>query len=156
MTEQVSVLDGIDRAVLRELQEDGRISFRDLGKKVGLSANAAAERVRRLRADGIIQCIGATLNPRALGFGFFAYVDIKTGGATGPEELKKVLATIPEVRRAVWTTGNYDFTLEVAFRDQDDLVRVIELLRKKCGIQESYTRLICRELFATPRGWADM
>ena len=77
-------------------------------------------------------------------------LQIKTGGATGPEELKKVLATIPEVRRAAWITGNYDFTLEVAFRDQDDLVRVIELLRNKCGIQESYTRLICRELFAAP------
>lgn len=150
------MLDKIDSAILRELQTDGRISFRDLGEKVSLSANAAAERVRRLREDGIIQGIGATLNPRAFGFGFFAYVDIKTGGATGPEELQKVLVKIPEVRRAVWTTGNYDFTLEVAFRDQDDLVRVIELLRDKCSIRESYTRLICRELFTAPRRWSDI
>jgi len=140
------VIDKIDSTILREMQLDGRLSFRDLGERVGLSANAAAERVRRLISAGVIQGVYAKVNPAAFGTNLFAYVDIKTGANTGPDQLGKLLAEIPEVRRAVWTTGNFDFTLEVACKDQDGLVHLIEELRKRAGIQETYTRLICREL----------
>lgn|SRR5487761_225822 len=146
MTAINEVIDKIDSTILREMQLDGRLSFRDLGERVGLSANAAAERVRRLISAGVIQGVYAKVNPAALGTNLFAYVDIKTGANTGPDQLGKLLAEIPEVRRAVWTTGNFDFTLEVACKDQDGLVHLIEELRKRAGIQETYTRLICREL----------
>ena len=141
-------IDKFDGVILRELQGDGRLSFRDLGERVGLSANATAERVRRLMSAGVIQGFHAQVNPAALGQSLFAYIDIKTGASTGPDQLGKLLAEFPQVRRAVWTTGNFDFTLEVACKDQDDLVRLIEELRKRAGIQETYTRLICRELIA--------
>jgi|SRR5215469_1755964 len=75
-----------------------------------------------------------------------AYVDIKTGANSGSDHLRKLVAGIPEVRRAVWTTGQFDFTLEISCKDQTDLVRIIEFLRTNAGVQESYTRLICMEL----------
>ncbi|HVA54377.1 MAG TPA: Lrp/AsnC family transcriptional regulator [Gammaproteobacteria bacterium] len=140
------VIDRIDSVILSELRRDGRLSFHDLGERVGLSANATAERVRRLISTGVIQGIHAQVDPAAFGASLFAYVDIKTGANTGPDQLGKLLAEISEVRRAVWTTGNFDFTLEVACKDQDNLVRLIEELRKHASIQETYTRLICREL----------
>lgn len=146
MAELNHATDRIDRAILRELRRDGRLSFRDLGERVGLSANATAERVRRLMSAGVIRGFHAEVDPAALGENLFAYVDIKTGANTGPDQLGKLLAEFPEVRRAVWTTGNFDFTLEVACKDQDNLARLIEELRKRAGIQETYTRLTCREL----------
>lgn len=146
MTELNEAVDKIDRVILQELQRDGRLSFRDLGERVGLSANATAERVRRLMSAGVIRGVHAQVDPGALGQSLFAYIDIKTGANTGPDQLGKLLAEFPEVRRAVWTTGNFDFTLEVACKDQGNLVHLIEELRKRAGIQETYTRLICREL----------
>jgi Lrp/AsnC family transcriptional regulator, leucine-responsive regulatory protein len=146
MTVVNDAIDITDSVILRELQRDGRLSFRDLGELVGLSANATAERVRRLMSAGVIRGIHAEVDPAALGAGLFAYVDIKTGANTGPDQLGELLVELPEVRRAVWTTGNFDFTLEVACKDQDGLVHLIEELRKRAGIQETYTRLICREL----------
>lgn len=146
MPELNEEIDRFDRGIIRELQQDGRLSFRDLGERVGLSANATAERVRRLMSAGVIRGIHAQVDPAALGQSLFAYIDIKTGANTGPDQLGKLLEGFPEVRRAVWTTGNFDFTLEVACKDQDNLVHLIEELRKRAGIQETYTRLICREL----------
>lgn len=146
MAELNEAIDNIDRVILGELQRDGRLSFRDLGERVGLSANATAERVRRLMSAGVIRGVHAQVDPAALGQSLFAYIDIKTGAHTGPDQLGTLLAEFPEVRRAVWTTGNFDFTLEVACKDQDNLVHLIEALRKRAGIQETYTRLICREL----------
>lgn len=146
MTELNEVIDKVDRVIICELQRDGRLSFRDLGERVGLSANATAERVRRLMSAGVIRGIHAKVDPAALGESLFAYIDIKTGANTGPDQLGKLLAEFPEVRRAVWTTGSFDFTLEVACKGQDSLVHLIEELRKRAGIQETNTRLICREL----------
>jgi Lrp/AsnC family leucine-responsive transcriptional regulator len=146
MTEKKASLDGIDRAIVRALERDARLSYRDLGSQVGLSPNAAAERLRRLVTSGVIRGFHADADPDALGFRFVAYVDIKTGAHTGPDQLESIVADLPEVRRAVWTTGSYDFTLEVICRDQSDLVRVVEILRVRAHIQESNTRLICREL----------
>src|SRR5688500_6470611 len=58
-------MDATDREILGELMRNGRISFRDLGAAVGLSANAAADRVRRLLGDGIITGFTATVDPGA-------------------------------------------------------------------------------------------
>lgn len=139
-------MDRIDRAILRELTHNARTSFRDLGERVNLSANAVAERVRRLVAGGVIRGFRADVNPAALGLQMSAYVDIKTGSSAGPEELGKLLARFTEVRRAVWTTGEFDFTLEVLYRDQADLVRIIEFLRTRGAVRETRTRMICMEL----------
>ncbi|HTT84607.1 MAG TPA: Lrp/AsnC family transcriptional regulator [Rhizomicrobium sp.] len=139
-------MDRIDHAIVRELTQNARVSFRDLGERVNLSANAVAERVRRLVASGVIRGFHAHVSPEALGFHMSAYVDVKTGSSAGPEELRKLLGGLPEVRRAVWTTGEFDFTLEVLCRDQADLVRIIEFLRTHGAIRETYTRLICMEL----------
>ncbi|HEY3778799.1 MAG TPA: Lrp/AsnC family transcriptional regulator [Rhizomicrobium sp.] len=143
-------MDRIDRAITRELQRNARLSFRELGAQVNLSANATAERVRRLTVAGVIRGFHAHVDPAAFGYHLCAYVDVKTGANAGPEELRKLVSEIAEVRRAVWTTGQFDFTLEVTCKDQADLVRIIELLRKRAGIRETYTRLICMEL-----GFAD-
>jgi Lrp/AsnC family leucine-responsive transcriptional regulator len=149
-------MDRIDRAILGELQRNARLSFRDLGLRANLSPNAVAERVRRLVASGVIRGFRADIDPAAFGFHMSAYVDIKTGADSGPEELRKLLAKIPEVRRAVWTTGQFDFTLEITCRDQADLVRIIEFLRTNAGLRETYTRLICMELSSIDGALSDI
>jgi Lrp/AsnC family leucine-responsive transcriptional regulator len=145
-TEKNEAVDRIDRAILGELKRDARVSFRDLGTRVNLSANAVAERVRRLVATGVIRGFHARVNPAALGHQMSVYVDIKTGSNASVEDVRKLLARIPEVHRAVWTTGQFDFTIEISCEDQADLVRIIDILRSKTTIRETYTRVICMDM----------
>ena len=77
-------MDRIDHAIVRELTQNARVSFRDLGERVNLSANAVAERVRRLVASGVIRGFHAHVSPEALGFRMSAYVDVKTGSSAVP------------------------------------------------------------------------
>ncbi len=67
-------LDEISRKVLTELQQDARIAFAELGRRVGLSPSATAERVRRLEDEGVIKGYHAEINPNALGLTIMAYI----------------------------------------------------------------------------------
>lgn len=79
------MLDSIDRQILDELQNNGRISYRDLGEQVGLSAPAVTERVRRLERAGVITGYTATIDPAALGSPILAIIRIHSAGSKAPE-----------------------------------------------------------------------
>ena len=70
-------LDEINRRLLEELQSDGRVAFAELGRRVGLSAPAVAERVGRLERDGVITGYRAVVDPRAIGFPLAAVVRVR-------------------------------------------------------------------------------
>src|SRR6266542_6156749 len=72
-----NVLDEINRRLLDELQRDGRAPFAELGRRVGLSAPAVAERVGRLERDGVITGYRAEVDPRAIGFPLAAVVRVR-------------------------------------------------------------------------------
>jgi Lrp/AsnC family leucine-responsive transcriptional regulator len=137
-------MDGIDRAILGALRRDGRVSFRDLGETVGLSANATAERVRRLVAAGTIRAFRAEIDPRAQGITLAAFVDLRLGYGTAADAFEAELRAIPGVVSAALTTGNFDYTLRVAVGDEGALVALIERLRA-LGASETHSRIILRE-----------
>ena len=70
-------MDKLDREILRILAADGRRSYREIGEAVHLSANAVAERIRRLQKDGTIRAIRAVVDPAALGLTIEAQIDVK-------------------------------------------------------------------------------
>ena len=72
-------LDKIDEHILRILQEEGRISFTELGERVGLSTTPCTERVRRLERDGVITGYHARLDPQQVGAGLLVFVACPTG-----------------------------------------------------------------------------
>ena len=73
-------IDEISRKILRELQKDARISFAELGRQVGLSPSATAERVRRLEDEGIIRGYRVDIDPRALGYGVMVFTRMVCDG----------------------------------------------------------------------------
>lgn len=153
-TEKNAALDALDRDILNELGRDGRVSFTDLAARVTLSANAVAERVRRLERNGVIRGYSADLDPKALGVGLEAYVDVKLRADTPAERFEAAAEQIPGIVQLILTTGSSDYTLRVACSDQADLVRLVEALRAAVPIAETYSRLILRErnLPLTPQG----
>ncbi|MGD1067674.1 MAG: Lrp/AsnC family transcriptional regulator [Vulcanimicrobiaceae bacterium] len=135
-------MDEIDHDILRILERDGRLSYSDLAQRVGLSANAAAERVRKLQANGTIERFTATIDPGALGLPLRALIEVKMESETTAAQFEERAARTPGVLRAFVTTGRYDWVLEVAARDQHDLQRIIEALRAGALTRDTYSRII--------------
>jgi Lrp/AsnC family transcriptional regulator, leucine-responsive regulatory protein len=73
--------DGLDWAILRELQRDGRVPLAELGRRVGLSASSTAERIRRLEDAGVIRGYRADLDLERLGYPILAFIRVRTARA---------------------------------------------------------------------------
>jgi Lrp/AsnC family transcriptional regulator, leucine-responsive regulatory protein len=139
-------MDNIDRDILKLLRRDGRLSYKELGEAVQLSANAVAERVRRLIATEAIRAIRAEVSPAAMGRSLEVQIDVKLRPDTSAASFEKALRGLPQVVDAMLMTGSFDYAVRVACIDQDDLVKVTETLREKAGVQETYSRLILRKV----------
>jgi Lrp/AsnC family transcriptional regulator for asnA, asnC and gidA len=127
-------VDDIDRAILRELQTDGRIAYADLGPKVGLSASAARQRLQRLLDTKAVQVVGVT-DPMSMGGQAMALLGIGVDG--DPRAVADALAARSEVVYAVLTSGGFDLFAEVVAAGPrelldfvNDVVRPIEGIRQ--------------------------
>ena len=120
-------LDAVDWRILTILQEDGRISYTDLGKQVGLTRPAVAERVRRLEEIGVITGYRAEVDPSKLGLPILAFIRI---GAIGDvfASVAKVVLEIPEVIECHRGTGGECFILKVRVSSLPHLESVIDQL----------------------------
>jgi len=114
-----SSLDRADRRILSVLAEDGRISWRDLGERVGLSLTPVLRRVRRLEAEGYIQGYGARLDEARLGGGISVFVSIslKEQSEAALEVFEARIAQAPEVMSCYLMTGDADYLLRVVTPD---------------------------------------
>lgn len=122
-------LDDIDWTILDRLQRDGRIGFRELGRVVGLSAPAAAARVRKLEAAGIIAGYRALIDPERLGLRVLAFVRISVpGGADADDAVIAVAGEIPEIIDVYRVTGTETYLLHVLVPVVHDLEKVLRPL----------------------------
>ncbi|WP_082507469.1 MULTISPECIES: Lrp/AsnC family transcriptional regulator [unclassified Duganella] len=138
-------MNKIDREIIGLLRDDARISFKDLGERVGLSANTVADRVRRLVAEGAILAFEARIDHAALGLHLQAYIDVKLKSGSNTREFEEIVKTIPGVLEVALLTGNYDGLLRVACKDQAHLLRLIDTLRDRAGVQDTYSRVILHQ-----------
>ncbi len=122
-----SALDDTDRRILAELQENGRITFTELGKRVALTAPAAAERVRRLEESGVIAAFRAHVDPAAIGYPITAFVRWTAGGPD-PGRLGEVAGGIPEIVECHRITGETSYILKVVARSVQHLESVLDRL----------------------------
>ena len=138
-------MDKIDREIIECLRDDARISFKDVGERVSLSANTVADRVRRLVAAGAILGFEARIDHAALGLHLQAYIDVKLKAGTNTHAFEEIVKTIPGVLEVALLTGNYDGLLRVACRDQAHLLSLIDALRDRAGVQDTYSRVILHQ-----------
>ncbi|MFD8308650.1 Lrp/AsnC family transcriptional regulator [Streptomyces sp. NPDC059690] len=127
-------MDEIDRAILRELQTDGRIAYADLGPKVGLSASAARQRLQRLLDSKTVQVVGVT-DPMAMGGQAMALLGIAVDG--DPRAVADELARRDEVVYAVLTSGGFDLFAEVVAPGPRELLDFVnDVVRPVEGVRE--------------------
>ncbi len=118
-------LDAMSRGILRELQDDARLSFSELGRRVGLSTPAVVERVRRLEEAGIIAGYPVRLDAKRLGYAVTAFVSLTTERA-GHQKVRALAMALPEVMECHHMTGDASFLIKVRARSVEHLERVVE------------------------------
>ena len=105
-------LDGFDRKILGELVRDADVSYADLGKRVGLSAPAVHERVKRMRRTGTIRQTSVLIDPTAIGKPFLAFIHVDVRGwCKTPQQLS--IAEFPEVEEVHNVAGDTSMLLKV-------------------------------------------
>ena len=116
-------LDSVDRALLRELQNDARQTNKALAEKVGVAPSTCLERIRELRARGVITGFRAEVDPATIGRPMEAILSIQQRSAhrEATESLLRDAAALPESVRVMALTGTTDFIIHVAVRDMEHL-----------------------------------
>ncbi|GJM44591.1 MAG: AsnC family transcriptional regulator [Gemmatimonadota bacterium] len=116
-------LDRIDRVILAELQKDARQSNKELAAKAGLAPSSCLERVRQLRAGGVLRGFHADVDPAALGIGIQAIIAVRILQHTRKmnDAFRAHVIALPEVIAAQHLAGENDYLLHVAVRDVQHL-----------------------------------
>ena len=117
--------DVTNRRILEELQGDGRLSLAELGRRVGLSPPAVAERVQRLERDGAITGYHARVDPRALGYSLTTVIRIRPAPRQIPKVAELARQT-PEVVECHRITGEDCFFMKATVRDVEHLEEMID------------------------------
>jgi Lrp/AsnC family leucine-responsive transcriptional regulator len=139
-------VDTIDHTIVAILVADGRASFSAIGREVGLSTNAAAARVRRLEADGVIVGYQAVLGDRGPDptAGIEAFIDVRLAPERDSDEFLAWSRTLAAMVDAAHVTGPYDYHLHVRVRDMGALDQLLRVLKTTSGAAQTQTRLALR------------
>ncbi|NGQ95129.1 Lrp/AsnC family transcriptional regulator [Brevibacillus sp. SYP-B805] len=116
-------MDAVDKRIVELLQEDGRITMKQLGKVVGLTAPAAAERVRKLEEQGVITGYKATVNPEKMNKHVTAFVLFDT---TQCKKFVEFCKTYPDVTECYRLAGQYSYLVKVVTQSVHSLERFID------------------------------
>lgn len=147
--ENSTTLDRTDRKILRELQSDGRITNTDLADKVGLSATATAERMKRLIREGFIERFSATLAPEKIGRGLLVFVEIKLD-RTSPEifdAFRRAVERSEDILECHMVAGGFDYLLKSRVFDMDAYRKFLsDVVLTLPGVRETHTYAVMEEI----------
>ena len=139
MTVDSAAIDRIDSEILAILRDDARIPYQTLGERVHLSANAAAERVRRLVRRGIIRHFTVDVEQAALGRDLEAVIDVRAGDV---DRFRRGALTCPEVTWLAHVTGRTDFQIHASCAGTAGLNDLLQRFTGEFGATETLTTVV--------------
>ena len=142
-------LDRIDRHILRILQQEGRISFTELGERVGLSTTPCTERVRRLERDGLILGYHARLNPQLLRAGLLVFVELSLDHKSGDtfEDFRRAVLKLPHVLECHLVSGDFDYLVKARINEMASYRKLLgDILLKLPHVRESKSYIVMEEV----------
>ncbi|MGP3790158.1 Lrp/AsnC ligand binding domain-containing protein [Pseudomonas sp. B392_1p] len=145
-------LDKIDRSILRILQDEGRISFTELGERVGLSTTPCTERVRRLEREGVIMGYSAQLNPHHLKADLLVFVEINLAYKSGDifEEFRRAVLKLPQVLECHLVSGDFDYLIKARISEMASYRKLLgDILLKLPHVRESKSYIVMEEVKET-------
>lgn len=120
-------LDRIDRRILRDLQDNGRMTNVELARRAGISAPPCLRRVRALEEGGYVRGFHADIDPASLGYNVtvFAHVGLNSQAEADLKAFEALIGQWDQVRECHMLAGETDFLLKVVARDWDDYQRFL-------------------------------
>jgi DNA-binding Lrp family transcriptional regulator len=134
-------VDEIDVAIMKEVQEDSKTSYRDIAKKLGLSVGTVHNRVKKMSDMGVIKSFAAVLDPEKLGFDLTAVILMQVDGGH-IVDVEKALAKSKSVMAVYDTTGDYDIITIAKFRSREELNSFIKETLKMPYVKRSVTSIV--------------
>src|SRR5680860_391544 len=115
-------LDKFDKAILRVLATDGRVSITDLAHRIGLSKSPTQARLRRLETEGVISGYRAMIDPIRLGLDHVSFVEVRLTDTreAALAAVNEAVRKIPEVEQVHLIAGNFDYLMKVRTRNMND------------------------------------
>jgi len=141
--------DQIDKRILVELQEHGRIPIVELANRINLTKTPCAERVRRLERDGVIRGYRAELDPEPLGAGFvmIVLVTLNQTSDNSLEMFNDAVRRIPEIQTCFMVAGNFDYMLVARTTDISHYRNVLgDRIGKLPGVQQTHSYVVMEEI----------
>lgn len=149
-------MDAVDRGIIAALRTNGRATYADLGRQVGLSASAVHERVGKLEATGVIVGYHAVVDPNAVGLGVTALIGIHPTDTADDDEVATALGALHEVESCYAVAGDEAFVVKVRVATVDELEHALGRLRRIHGVARTRTTVVLSTRFEgrpnTPAG----
>ena len=150
--ESIRTLDKLDRNILRVLQQEGRISMKDLGERVGLSITPCIDRVKRMERDGVITGYSARVDPAALGATLLVFVEITLNqkSASAFEQFRREVLRIPEVQECHLVSGDFDYLIKARIHQMAEYRTLLgDMLLQLPGAAQSKSYVVMEEIKET-------
>ena len=136
------LLDNINKAIVEELQKDGRRTYGSIAEAVGLSEAAVRQRVQKMRDAGVMQIVAVT-DPLQVGFRSQAMVGIRADGDT--RMVAERLAAVDDIDYVVMCTGSFDILVELVCEDEDAILELLNgVIRQIPGVRDTETFMYLR------------
>ena len=145
-------LDNIDRNILRIIQREGRISFVELGERVGLSTTPCMERVRRLEREKFILGYGARLNPQKLQANLLVFVEISLASKSASifDDFRRAAIKLPHVLECHLVSGDFDYLIKARISEMASYRKLLgDILLRLPGVRESKSYIVMEEIKET-------
>lgn len=140
-------MDAVDRNLLDALRTNGRATYAELARVVGLSAPAVHERVGKLEAAGVITGYHAAVAPESLGYSMSALIGLFLGDESDPSGVAYALEEVPEVEDCWFVAGEESYVVKVRVADVGALERMIGTLNAIKGVSRTRTTVVLSTKF---------
>ncbi|MBC7454851.1 MAG: Lrp/AsnC ligand binding domain-containing protein [Massilia sp.] len=150
--ESSRTLDKLDRHILRILQQEARISMKDLGERVGLSVTPCIERVKRMERDGVISGYYARVDPAAVGAKLLVFVEITLNqkSASAFEQFRREVLRIPQVQECHLVSGDFDYLIKARIHEMAEYRKLLgDMLLELPGAAQSKSYVVMEEIKET-------
>jgi len=134
-------MDEIDFKILKELQRDGRISFAEISRRIGVPDSTVYDRFTRLKDSGVIRGITVLLDDKKLGINITALVGVETR-SENYSRVAKELSRIDEVIEVYGVTGEFDLMVKIKAVSMEDLSRILNVIRSMNGVDDIFVMTV--------------
>ena len=146
-------IDVIDAKILEVLQENARMSYSELSKRINLSLSAVSDRLKKMEASGIISQYTAILDPALMDRQLKAYIMINVDNSGNIEDLLKVVSHSGEVLEANFVAGDFDYILKVATKNVSTLEELVNRIKAVKAVKRTETNIVMtglKEKYSVP------